>query len=94
MSEYGTGRYKDIEYRFEKTDAEGNRIYRNSMYDAFVVDAEYDVQRVFSTYTHNGNVRTDNYCEVVKGDYSEDCMRRMEEGMNKQRNQSLYDIGW
>ena len=90
MSEYGTGQYKDIEYKFEKIDDEGNRIYRSSIYDAFVVNAEYDVQRVYSTYTHNGNVRTDNFCEVVKGDFSADCMQRMEDEMNRQRNQSMW----
>ena len=81
VSVYGTGQYQDIEYRYEGVDRNGNRVYRKDYTDAYVVDSEWDLQRIMSMYTYNGNKRIDTYYEVVKGDYSMECLKRMQNAL-------------
>lgn len=93
VSAWGSPDYIDINYEFEGVDNTGKRIYRNGD-TAFLVDSVYDIEKVISTYTYNGNKRTDTHWEVVKGDYSEDCLRRLEEALEFERMKSTMDLDY
>ena len=90
FSVYGTVEYQDVEYRFYNINKEDNHVYSKDNIDAFVVDKKHNLQRIMSTYTYNGNKRID-YCEVVKGDYSADCLKRMEDAIQWERMKSTMD---
>lgn len=92
VSVYGTAEYQDIEYRYEGTDNSGNRIYRQNNLDAYAVDSEQNLQRIMSTYIYNGNRRIDTYYEIIKGDHSMDCLKRMQDALELERMKSLYDL--
>lgn len=92
MSVYGSGHFQDIEYMFENVNKDGNRIYRKDNMDAFAVDSEQNIQRITSTYSYNGNKRVDTYCEVIKGDYSAECQKRMQNAMEAERMKSIMDM--
>lgn len=95
VSVYGTSDYQDVEYIFERVDKNGNRVYRKDNMDAYVVDSEQNLQRIMSTYTFNGNKRIDTYCEVVKDDFSADCLKRMQDALEKERQKTTMDLdGW
>ena len=85
--------YIDINYEFEGVNKMGKRIYRNGD-TAFLVDSVYDIEKVISTYTYNGNKRTDTHWEVVKGDYSEDCLRRLEGALEFERMKSTMYLDY
>ena len=93
VSAWGSPDYIDINYEFEGVDNTGKRIYRNGD-TAFLVDSVYDIEKVISTYTYNGNKRTDTHWEVVKGDYSEDCLRRLEGALEFERMKSTMDLDY
>ena len=92
VSVYGTGEYQDVKYEFEGTDKNGYRVYRRDNTDAFIVDSEQNIQRIISIYTYNGNRRSDTYYEVIKGDYSMDCLKRMQNALEYERMKSVYDL--
>lgn len=95
VSVYGTAEYQDVEYKYESIDRGGNRVYRKDNTDTFVVDSEQNLQRIMSTYTYNENKRIDTYCEVIKGDHSADCLRRMKNALEQERVKSTMDLdGW
>lgn len=92
VSVYGTTEYQNVEYRYVGADKNGNRIYRKDDTDAFVVDSTQDLQRIVSTYTYNGNKRIDTYGEVIKGDASADCLKRMQDALELERLKTTIDM--
>ena len=94
VSVYGSPDYIDIEYQLEGVNKEENRVYRNGD-TAYLVDSEHNIQKVISTYTYNGNKRTDTYWEVVEGDYSADCLIRQKAALEQERMKTTMDLnGW
>ena len=90
---WGSPDYIDINYEFEGVNNKRKRIYRNGD-TTFLVDSVYDLEKVISSYSYNGNKRTDTYWEVVKGDYSEDCLRRLEGALEFERMKSTMDLDY
>ena len=91
VSAWGSPDYIDIDYEFEGVDNKGRRVYRKDD-TVFLVDSVYDIEKVISTYTYNGNKRTDTHWEVVKGDYSEDCLRRQKSALELERMKTTMDL--
>lgn len=83
----GTLKYVDIIYPFVGIDSEGNRIYRKDESDKFLVDSIFDLQRVLSSTTFNGNVTTNTYYEIVKGDHSAEYL---EQQKNRLYNNPMF----
>lgn len=95
MSQYGTGQYIEVEYPLVSVDNNGYRTYRKDDYDAFVVDNENNLQRILSSYTYNGKKRLDSHWELIKGDFSKDCLEKMEKALEWERKKSTMDLnGW
>lgn len=101
MSEYNTGRDIDLTYPLEMVDNSGNRLYRNSNTDAFVVDSRGNIQRLTSIYTYNGNLRTDTYWELIAGDHREEYLKRAKSAMDWENQKFIlgiedddYGYGW
>lgn len=92
VSVFGTADYQDIEYKFDSVDKNGYRVYRKDNTDAFVVDSEQNLQRIMSTFTYNGNKQIDTYCELIKGDYSADCLKRTQDALERERLKTTMDM--
>ena len=66
--EFGTGKNIDIEYKYIGTDSEGCRLYASDQMNSYRVDANNDIERVFSMPWYGGNVWRNTYMQVVKGE--------------------------
>ncbi len=92
VSVYGTVDFQDVEYKYEGVDKNGNRVYRKDKTEAYVVDAEQNLQWILSTFTYNGNKRTDTFWELIKGDYSADCLKRMQDELEWEQMKTTWDM--
>ena len=91
-TDYENGRDVDLTYLFERADKEGNRIYRLSNTNAFVIGSNGTVQWLTSIYTYNGNVRTDTYWELVVGNHREECLKRAKSAMDWENMKFMLGI--
>jgi hypothetical protein len=99
MAAYNSGRDFDQTYPLERVDNAGNRLYRTSNTDAFVVDSKGNIQRLTSFYTYNGNLRTDTYWVLVPGDHREEILKRARSAMDWENQKFILgidddDYGW
>lgn len=73
----GSPEFVDTTYPYVGRDENGYRVYKLNGSDRFLVDSDYNIERVTSFTTYNGNVTTDTRFEVEKGDHSQECLERM-----------------
>lgn len=74
-------------YDYIGIDDQNCRIYQNNG-RRFVVDSDFNITIIVEWYDMRfgwGNVRKDTYYEVVKGDYSEDIRKELEQDMQQYR---------